>query len=658
MAMNPVDSTLPKGSRRSGRLGCWLVAGLLLVVILVVGLRLARAGFAARSAWGELQALQTIDPNTLSNLDGDGIGAVKSHLGRLEADLETVQAQAGPFLPAARLMGWLPQYGEEITAAPDLLEMGQSAATAGRAALDGAQLVLDAYRQPGEGSALKRVAPALAGAAPHWQETATALQRLSEARSRLDLEKLDPRLSAQIERLDRYLPVLQGGIALAQSLPSLLGVDGARTYLLLAQNGDELRPTGGFISGVGLLGIEQGELGQLDFVDSYEVYNSSVDHPLAPPDLERTMGAQMLLLRDVNWSADFPTVAGVAESLYQLDMGTSVDGTVAFDVEAVRRIIAALEPLQLPGYQEPVTSANLMTAMRAVWAAPAASESSVQDAGAPQTDWWQHRKDFMGDLASAGRTKVETGQADLARLAQAIYSALQEKHILIGLDDPDSMAPLAELGWTGAVRPGDGDTLMVVDTNVGWNKVNSLVDRAVVYRITPRDDGSAEASLELSYQHRGNETDQPCIHEPRYGDTYADMAQRCYFNYLRIYAPEGARLLAAEGVDPQSTAALPGENGTSILAGSMVLPPGRSAQVRFRYELPAGTISNTSYHLRLLKQPGTPGWPVTVVLDDPSGDWLSTEPNSQQTAEGAQLDLKLFTDVDLEFVKRMSTREQ
>ena len=25
---------------------------------------------------------------------------------------------------------------------------------------------------------------------------------------------------------------------------------------------------------------------------------------------------------------------------------------------------------------------------------------------------------------------------------------------------------------------------MVVDTNVGWNKVNSLVDRTTVYRVT------------------------------------------------------------------------------------------------------------------------------------------------------------------------------
>ena len=651
MTVNNAALTPPDRRRKPLRLGCAVVGAILLIGIVFVGLRLVPAGLAARSALDELRALQAIDLNALANLDGNGLAAVRNHFAELETDLSTVRSQAGPFLPATRLFGWLPQIGDEVVAAPDLLDMGTAAATAGRAAMDGAQLVLDAYRQQGEGSALKRVAPALAEAAPYWEEANAALQELDEARARLDLSSLDPRLTAQVERLDRYLPLLRGGVALARSAPALLGVDGARTYLLLAQNGDELRPTGGFISGVGLLGIDRGDLNQLDFGDSYAIFNPEVDHPLAPPDLERYMGAQMLLLRDVNWSADFPTVAGVAESLYQLDTGTPVDGVVAFDVEAVRRMIGALEPLQLQGYQEAVTAANLTAAMQAVWEAPAAAESALQDMDPSQSDWWQHRKDFMGDLAQAGQAKIEGGQADLVALAQAVYSALQEKHILISLNDSAAMAPLAELGWTGAVQPGDGNSLMVVDTNVGWNKVNSLVERSTVYEITPRADGSAEAMLELTYRHQGTQTDQPCVHEPRYGDTYADMAQRCYFNYLRVFVPEGARLLAAEGVRPDTASTLPGENGTTILTGYIELPPGQTGQVRLRYELPAGTVANDSYHLRLQKQPGTPGWPVTVVLHDSTGSWMPGESAAKRTNKGVELSTQLAMDMDLEFVR-------
>jgi hypothetical protein len=127
------------------------------------------------------------------------------------------------------------------------------------------------------------------------------------------------------------------------------------------------------------------------------------------------------------------------------------------------------------------------------------------------------------------------------------------------------------------------------------------------------------------------------------------LVQRCYFNYLRVYVPEGARLLAAEGLDPASITTLPGENGTSILAGTMTLPPGQAGLVRLRYELPAGTIEPDRYQLRLLKQPGTPGWPVTIALQDATGSWSPGETGAQMTGEGLKLDMKLYTDVDLEF---------
>lgn len=651
MAQGMANTSSTNQRRRPFRLGCAVVAAILLAGIVWVGWRLVSAGLAARSALDELRALQAVDLSALSDLEGNGLAEMHGHFANLETDLATIKRQAGPFLPLARRLEWMPRFGEELVAAPDLLDMGLAAATAGRATMDGAQLVLEAYQQPGEGSALQRVAPALETAAPSWQEADTALRSLTQARAKLDLATLDPRVSTQIERLDRYLPLLRGAIALARSAPALLGSDGAKTYLLLAQNSDELRPTGGFISGVGLLGIDRGDLNQLDFGDSYAVYNPAVDHPLAPPDLERTMGAQMLLLRDANWSADFPAVAGVAQSLYLLDTGTQVDGVIAFDVEAVRRMIGALEPLQLPGYEEAVTSANLANAIRTVWEAPAAADAALQDKSPTESDWWLHRKDFMGDLAVAGKTKIETGQADLAKLAQTLYSALQEKHILVSLNDTSVMASLAELGWTGAVQPGDGDTLMVVDTNVGWNKVNALVDRSTTYEITPHADGSVEAVLELAYQHRGTPTDQPCVHESRYGDTYADMAQRCYFDYLRVYVPAGARLLAAEGLAPDTVSTLRGENGTSIFAGDMVLPPGETRTVRLRYELPPGTVDANRYELRLQKQPGTPGWPIKIVLQDPAKQWSSSEAGARRTDTGLEVSMALLSDVDLVFAQ-------
>jgi hypothetical protein len=622
------------------------LAGVLLVIVALAAVRVVQTASAARSALAELQGLQAVDLSSLTSLDPANVADMQGRFARLEADLDTIAAQVGPLLPLTRSLGWLPRFGAEAQAAPELLQLARGVATAGRASMDGAYVVAHALPgQPGQGSALARLAPALEQSQPSWQEAEAALAQVAVARSQLDLTQLDPRIAGQLERLDSYLPLLQTGTALARLAPSLLGADGPKTYLLLAQNNDELRPTGGFISGVGLLPIDRGQLGEIDFEDSYTVYNPDVDHPLAPSDLEQTMGAQILLFRDANWSADFPSSAQVAQSLYQLDTGAATDGVIAFDLEATRRLVAALQPLTLPGYQQPLTGDNLLVAMREVWAEPLATENTVREAGA--TDWWLHRKDFMGDLAAAARARLETGQVDFGTLAQALYSSLQEKHLLVMVNDPATAALLTEAGWSAAIDPGDGDFLLVVDSNVGWNKVNGVVKRTTHYTIAPRADGSALVDLELVYQHQGEANNQPCVHEARYGDTYEDMVRRCYFNYIRVLAPAGAKLTSAEGFEPAEVSVRPGERGVTQFAGSLLVPPGDTRRVRLSYELPAGLLDGDVYNLRVQKQPGIPAWPVRVLLVDPDGAWQPVAPGGRRTDEGVQVIFDLSRDVDV-----------
>jgi len=619
----------------------------LLVVTALLALRGLRAASAARSALSELRALQALDMNALTTLDPAALADMQGRFARLEADFAVISREAGPFLPLAGPVGRLAGYPAEGEAAPALLQMAQSAATAGRASMDGALPLATALNDPaGQGSALARLAPALQQTQSSWQEAEAALAAMAAARSQLDLTQLDPRIAGQLERLDRYLPLMQTGSALARLAPELLGVEGARTYLLLAQNSDELRATGGFISGAGLVQVDQGQLGEMDFTDSYTIFNPDIDHPLAPPDLEQAMDAQILLFRDANWSADYPTSARVAQALYQLDTGAATDGVIAFDLEATQRIVAALEPLTLPGYPEPITAANVLTAMRQIWADPLATENTVAEAG--KSDWWLYRKDFMGDLAGAARARLESGQVDFGQLARALYTSLQEKHVLVTVNDPATATLLAEAGWSGAVTPGDGDYLLVVDSNVGWNKVNSLVQRTTNYSVAPQADGSLLADLELVYRHQGEASDQPCEHVARYGDSYEEMMRRCYFNYIRVLVPAGAELLSAEGFEQDQVTVKSGERDTTQLAGSLITPSGATRSVRLSYRLPSGLLSDDVYRLRVQKQPGTPALPVKVTLLAPPGEvWQPVAPGGQQTEEGVRVFFELSQDTEV-----------
>lgn len=635
--------------RSKGRIGCLVIVVVLLAMVAFLGLRAVRAATAARSALQEVRALQELNRDALASLDPASLAALRDRFARLETDLAQVETQAGPFLALSKRLGWLPGVGAEAAAAPELLQLGQQTATAGRAALDGALAVLDASQAGGDGSTLARVTAALQASQSDWIAAETALNNVADIRSRLDTSTLDPRIAGPLTQLDAYLPLLGTAVSLGKVAPALLGAEAPRTYLLLAQNSEELRPTGGFITGVGLMTVDGGELGELDFSDSYSVFNPDVDHPLAPPDLERTMGAQILLFRDSNWSADFPTAASVAQSLYQLDTGTATDGVFAFDIEATRRIVGAMEPLVLPGYDEPVTSQNLVAAMREVWEAPVDIESTVADWAT--SEWWRHRKDFMGDLAAAARSKVESGEVNLGALAQALYSSLHEKHILLSVSDPATMALLENSGWAGAVEPGDGDYLLVIDSNVGWNKVNALVDRNTRYTVHPLADGSVAAELRLTYVHHGQPVDGPCVREIRYGDTYDALQRRCYFDYLRVYVPAGAQLLDVQGVEPDSVQQTTAEAGSTVFSGFAIMPAGAEHEVTLRYRLPASVLQDGLYRLRIQKQAGTPPWPVEIAIDDPAGGWQLEQGDAASREDGTLITLQLASDSDLTFRK-------
>jgi len=190
----------------------------------------------------------------------------------------------------------------------------------------------------------------------------------------------------------------------------------------------------------------------------------------------------LLLLRDSNWSPDFPTSALVARALYPQDRGIDTDGAIALDMEAVRLLIEAVGPLQIPGTPQQITGENTIAALKQAWESPPTTLSTVQQA--TTSDWWEKRKDFMGIMVSAAMAKRQGGDLNPVELAKALYEMLDGRHLQMAVDDPAATPLLTERRWDGALQPpGKGDYLAVVDTNVGYNKANAAVDPQIDYRV-------------------------------------------------------------------------------------------------------------------------------------------------------------------------------
>lgn len=613
---------------RTKRIGHWwaFVVGALLIVGLALliawGARLARTGQALRKHLAEALALadapESVDPAAACGLVGD-----------LRQDVVALRREVRVPVRLAPALGWLPKVGGDLRAAPHLLGVADGLTEAGALACEALEPALAALGGAGDASAgpstslgaglsMEQVAGLLAERQADLERALAAVNRAQESWAQVDVDRLSPYLVGKVAPLEQGLPLLQAGLAAATFAPDLLGMDEARTYLVLALNEDEMRPGGGFISGVGEVRLQAGRLVTMTFRDSYTVDDFSLPYPDPPEPLRRYQRIDLWVFRDSNWSPDFPTAARQAISLYRPGYPVSVDGVVALNQRAVQELVGAIGPLALEGADEPVTGETVVTYMRRAWA---------PDEGKAAGGWWRQRKSFMGALAGAVWERLEGGEVDWVALARALLRLLEGKHLLIYLPHPQAAALLAEQGWDGALRAGDGDFLMMLDANMGYNKVNARVEQAITYQVDLRQ-SPPQATLTLVYTNAST-AKGPCRQEPRYGSTYEDMVERCYWDYLQVYVPQGSRLLDATRIPVPGEALMSGEGekgevtvraadeGPWLTLGVLgLLPPSTTQTRHFTWTLPSNMVkwqaNDGWYALRVQKQPGAPGHPLTV----------------------------------------------
>jgi len=164
--------------------------------------------------------------------------------------------------------------------------------------------------------------------------------------------------------------------------------------------------------------------------------------------MQRYMDIETMYLRDANWSPHLPTTARLVRDLYFLHTGVEAKGVITADLHAVTLLVESAE-------------------------------------------WWVSRKDFIPLFAegavAAARAK---GIANIA-LAQAMQEALNRRFIQIWIDEPHVRTELAELGWDGALHPArNADYLALVDSNLGFNKADAVLQRTLDYAVDWPDQAS------------------------------------------------------------------------------------------------------------------------------------------------------------------------
>jgi hypothetical protein len=647
-------------SKRYSSGAALLLTGLLVLLLALIGSGVAKAQRLTQLVRRAQQNASVL----LSEGMGSGADALPSAgMPSLRRDLEDMNRE---LLALQRSTGWLwramasQTHWAALANWGSLADQGLAAGTELTTALWWSALAAE--------TTIEARHPASSDYMPPLQRTSQPLERAFQA-----LRKERPRLlrarqafMAMQETCDQLGPRLPMGALwqpyLAQApqlvdalliLPNLLYSNEECNLLLLVQNSDELRATGGFISSVALLEFRAATLSSVSYLNSYEIESYHSAHPEPPAPLREHMGAAVLLLRDANWSADFPTSAEVIAALFRLDMGKTIDAVVAVDTHMVELVLGALGALPVPEYDVIVTADNYMPLAEGFWERPLGA-AAITERHTQREDWLTHRKDFGGAVLQAGIERLKSVSfAQLLALSAAVQEGIRSKDLLVWARDGRTLqADLRRAGLDGSLQNPPGDYMMVVDSNLGWNKADRHIERSIDYRVDITPEG-LHATLSLTYRHGADNHLERCTHRADYMDTYEELSKQCYWNYVRVLVPRGSVLQSVRGVDGRVDTLL--EGGKTCFATPFVLPPGEECTLHFEYVLPDSVLrqepSHNLYTLYVQKQPGTRQVALQVALHlaegrtiDGAVQWELLTPH--------QLVAQRVLDRDLEFMAR------
>lgn len=386
-----------------------------------------------------------------------------------------------------------------------------------------------------------------------------------------------------------------------QLIPPLVGYPEQKTYLFLLQNNTELRPTGGFIGTYGILKVKNGEI---TYFKTDNIYNldSAVEKSLyvAPPwPLTRYNKVYQWFMRDSNWSPDFPTSAQKAQWFYQKENGSEgkIDGVVAITPTFIESLLSLTGEIKVSGVT--FNTNNVVDTLQYQ------VEQGFLKQGLPESE----RKEIIGDFSKILLDKLmKLPKNKWPDLWNVINQNLQQKQILVYLNNENLQNMALEEGWAGEVKKTSSDFLMVVDANLASLKSDPGVKRTIDYKVEEKNN-QLEAEVKIDYQNTG---------------TLSWKTTR-YRTYTRIYVPKGSELIDVTGamvdckLNDKGSVEKNEELDKQVFGTFICIEPQEEKQLIFKYKLPSyildGIRNNKNYHLVIEKQPGTIAHQLIVDLN-------------------------------------------
>jgi hypothetical protein len=419
------------------------------------------------------------------------------------------------------------------------------------------------------------------------------------------------------DQLDLSLVGLQKGSQIFALMQEFIG-KGQKSFLLLFENNNELRPTGGFIGTYGFYKFDNGKIISQKISSVYDL-DGQIGGKVAPPgpffSLTDKWG-----LRDSNWFVDFASSARKASSFYELTGKETPDAVIAVTPDLFIDLLQVTGPIEFPKYNLTLSAENFREQVQL--------NTSVlydKEINTP--------KQMLADFAPLLLQKLSEAEGSSSALFSSLVKNFAEKNILVYDRNPAVQSFFERYNWAGRIVETDRDYLAVYSTNLGGRKTDLAVDQQLKLESEVQNDGSVINTLTYKRDHQSDLTEH---------------ARN--ISYVRFLVPLGSQFVSGEGftkkpfypsdgsgyvqdpnnkfkidpdlkamdeqatIDAVSGTVIGKESGKTVFGNWIETEPGDSSVVKLKYKLPF-KLNNTKKHsLTVQKQPGNPNIDFSYIL--------------------------------------------
>lgn len=440
--------------------------------------------------------------------------------------------------------------------------------------------------------------------------------------NKISIETIPVEFRKDFLKLKEKLPQTRKNIEILASnfdiFGELMGINGPKNYLILFQNNSEIRATGGFIGSYALAKVKNFTIEELKVDDIYNIDGQLTVNVIPPNPIKKISTAWST--HDANWFFDFPKSAEKIAWFFEKTGSPTPDVIIALTPQFIEDLLKITGPIEIEEEKFIVEDHNFLELLQY------RVEDLDKKTGNP--------KKILGILTKKLLTRLANFDSQqLTKLITIFNQNIVQKNIIFYFKNKSAQQIAETLNITGSIKETDLDYLAVVNSNINGFKTDKVINQQINLTVNINTDYSITNEVEIKRIHQG-------------GDSPYEWYNKVNANYLRLYVPNGAIFIKADGhnkekiQDPinyfkenfkededvantnKGIINLDGidifrESNHTVFGGWLYVSPKEQVNFKIEYALPFKVASDGLYSLYLQKQPGQTNNKITVTIRYP-----------------------------------------